>query len=99
MNSTSFDPLEKTIWRRGARLGLVWLALFFASAAALYGVLGLLGWQAAWRALCAMFVGPLVGTVIIAGWWLVRRPRWDVGARGELADEVTANDDEHELPR
>ncbi len=83
MSEEPFDPLRKEIWQRGARLGLVWLALFFASAAALYGVMGLFGWQAVWRALCAMFIGPVVGTAIIAGWWVVRRPRWGENARGQ----------------
>ncbi len=98
MSQEPFDPLRKEIWQRGARLGVLWLGLFFTSAAALYGLMGLFGWEAVWRALCAMFIGPLVGTVIIAGWWIMRRPRWDVGtqasqlaARGEPSSEVRPN--------
>ena len=100
MSRNAFDPLHKEIWQRGARLGMVWLALFFASTAAVYGLMGLLGWEAVWRALCAMFIGPVVGTAIIAGWWVARRPRWDVGARGlaaadrgEPENEVVAKDE------
>ena len=100
MSNDTFDPLRKEIWQRGARLGMVWLALFFASTAALYALMGLFGWEAVWRALCAMFIGPVVGTAIIAGWWVARRPLWDVGARGtaatergEPANEVVAKDE------
>ncbi len=103
MSQEPFDPLRKEIWQRGARLGLVWLALFFASTAALYGLMGFLGWEATWRALCAMFIGPVVGTAMIAGWWVARRPRWGVdvraphgAARGGTTSEVTANhEDDH----
>ncbi len=98
MSQAPFDPLHKEIWQRGARLGMVWLALFFASAVALYALMGVLGWEAVWRALCAMFIGPVVGTAIIAAWWVTRHPHWGVDAgttasteRGEPANEATAN--------
>ncbi len=68
------DPLGGHVWRRGSLLGLVWLAVFVAATGAIYALLGVLGWAGTGRALCAMGVGPAVGTVLIALWWVVRRP-------------------------
>lgn len=62
------------VWRRGALLGLYWLALFVAVTVVVYGCMGLLGWSGTARVLCAMGIGPLLGTVIIVVWWIVRRP-------------------------
>jgi len=68
------NPLSGAVWRRGARLGMQWLAIFVIVTAGLYGVLGAFGWSGTWRALCAMGAGPIVGTGIIAAWWVLRRP-------------------------
>jgi hypothetical protein len=68
------NPLSGEVWRRGSALGLRWLALFVVVSLGSYGVLGLVGWSGVMRALCAMAIGPLIGTGIIVLWWLVRRP-------------------------
>jgi hypothetical protein len=73
MNDPS-NPLGWPVWRRGALLGLQWLALFVMVTVAIYGLMGLIGWSGTARALCAMGVGPVLGTGIIVLWWLVRRP-------------------------
>ena len=73
MGDTS-DRLGGYVWRRGGLLGLLWLAVFAAAAGLTYGLLGLLGWAGTGRALCAMGVGPLVGTALMVLWWAVRRP-------------------------
>ncbi len=68
------DPLGGYVWRRGSLLGLVWLAVFVVATGASYALLGVLGWVGTGRALCAMGIGPVVGTALIALWWAVRRP-------------------------
>jgi hypothetical protein len=73
MNDPS-NPLGWAVWRRGARLGLVWLALFAAVTVGTYACMGVTGWSGAARALCAMGIGPVLGTGIIAAWWVIRRP-------------------------
>ncbi len=78
------NPLSGEVWRRASALGLRWLALFVLVSLGSYGVLGLLGWSGAMRALCAMAIGPLIGTAIIGLWWLARRPllspEWPTGS-------------------
>ncbi len=68
------SPLGWHVWRRGAWLGLQWLAVFVGMTLALYVLLGVLGWDGVAQALCAMFAGPVVGALLIAAWWLARRP-------------------------
>ncbi len=68
------NPLGGYVWRRGGLLGLLWLAVFAGATGAAYLLLGALGWAGTGRALCAMGVGPLVGTALIVLWWAVRRP-------------------------
>lgn len=68
------NPLSGEVWRRGAALGVRWLALFCVAGLGSYVVLGALGWSGTARALCAMGAGPAIGTVMIALWWAVRRP-------------------------
>jgi len=68
------DPLGWPVWRRGALLGLQWVVVFFVLTAVIYAALGLLGWSGVGRALCAMGVGPVLGTGMILGWWAIRRP-------------------------
>ena len=68
------NPLGGDVWRRGAVLGLRWTALFFGVMAVTYLLLGIAGWSGAGRALCAMGVGPVIGTAILVGWWMIRRP-------------------------
>lgn len=68
------NPLGGDVWRRGARLGLQWLALFAVVAGLLYAGMGFLGWSGTMRALVALLVSPLVGSIIIAIWWMARRP-------------------------
>lgn len=67
-------PWQGEVWERGARLGLIWLGVFTAMTVCAFLVLGITGWSGTLRALCAMGIGPLMGTGLIAGWWLVRRP-------------------------
>lgn len=78
------------VWRRGAQLGLWWLAAFAAVTIVLYVLLGLIGWSGVARALCAMFVGPVLALAGIVVWWVVRRPELvpadsaqDAGAQGK----------------
>jgi len=69
------NPIGWHVWRRGAMLGLQWLAVFVVVTLLLYGGLGLLGWSGMGQALCAMFAGPVIGTALIVVWWLSRRPK------------------------
>jgi hypothetical protein len=73
-------PLSGAVWRRGARLGLVWTGLFFAATLVLFLALAPLGWSGVARALCAMALGPIIATLGIGLWWLVRRPALAPGA-------------------
>lgn len=68
------SPMGWHVWRRGALLGLLWLAVFVVVTLLLYGVLGILGWSGVAQALCAMFTGPVIGTVLIVVWWIKRKP-------------------------
>ena len=72
--SDPIHPLSGAVWRRGALLGLIWLAVYAGMTVVLYVLMGLTGWSGTLRALCAMGSGPLVGTVLIAMWWGIRRP-------------------------
>jgi len=87
MNEPS-NPLSGEVWRRGAALGIRWLALFCVAGLGSYVVLGALGWSGTARALCAMGAGPAIGTVTIALWWAVRRPALQPKAK------VSADSDE-----
>lgn len=87
MNDPS-NPLGWAVWRRGALLGLQWLALFVIVTVAIYAVMGVTGWSGTARALCAMGIGPVIGIGIIVVWWMVRRPalapaRHSSGNRGQ----------------
>lgn len=73
MNDPS-NSLGWAVWQRGARLGLVWLGVFLVMTAAAYGLLALAGWDGVLAALCALGLGPVLALIVIAGWWLVRRP-------------------------
>ncbi|NLX54146.1 MAG: hypothetical protein GXY58_03445, partial [Planctomycetaceae bacterium] len=53
------SPLGWRVWRRGALLGLQWLAVFVAATVAVFALMGLLGWSGTARALCAMGAGPV----------------------------------------
>lgn len=68
------SPLGWHVWRRGSLLGMQWLAAFVVVTVLLYLLLGVIGWSGIAQALCAMFTGPVIGTALIAGWWIVRRP-------------------------
>jgi hypothetical protein len=68
------DPLGWPVWRRGALLGLRWVAVFCAVTVVVYALLGLVGWSGVGRALCAMGIGPVIGTAVILLWWAIRRP-------------------------
>lgn len=68
------NPLSGEVWRRGALLGLRWTALFFGVMGITYLLLGVVGWSGVGRALCAMGVGPVIGTAILVVWWMIRRP-------------------------
>ena len=89
------NPLGGHVWRRGGLLGLLWLVIFAAATVASYALLGALGWDATGRALYAMGVGPVLGTVLIALWWVLRRPallppaasRTSDGGDGKLEDD------------
>jgi hypothetical protein len=68
------NPLGWAVWRRGALLGLQWLAVFVVSTVGVFGLMGALGWSGTLRALCAMCAGPVIAIGVIAAWWMVRRP-------------------------
>lgn len=68
------NPLGWPVWKRGARLGLVWAALFFASTGALFVLMGFFGFSDTARAVCAALAGPLLASALIGAWWLARRP-------------------------
>ncbi len=82
----SANPLSGDVWRRGARLGLVWLVVFTLVTIAIYLLMGVVGWSGTARALCAMCTGPVLGTAGIVAWWVVRRPTLD-SVRGAGRDE------------
>jgi hypothetical protein len=50
------------------------VAVFFVVTVVIYTLLGPVGWPGVGRALCAMAVGPVLGTGVILLWWAVRRP-------------------------
>lgn len=85
MNDPS-SPLGWHVWQRGSRLGMQWFAVFIVVTVLLYLLLGLIGWSGIAQALCAMFTGPVIGTALIAAWWIARRP--------EIAPDVGDHDDE-----
>lgn len=68
------NPLGWSVWKRGARLGLIWAVLFFAMTGVVFALMGVLGWSTAARAICAMLIGPLLASAVIGAWWLTRRP-------------------------
>jgi hypothetical protein len=68
------NPLGGDVWRRGAKLGLQWVAVFFAVTLIVYLIMGVTGWSGAARALCAMGLGPIIGIGVIVVWGLIRRP-------------------------
>jgi hypothetical protein len=74
MNDPSNPVFGREVWRRGALLGLQWLALFVAVTVLIYLLMGVTGWSGTARALCAMGAGPVLGITIIIVWWTVRRP-------------------------
>lgn len=86
------SPIGWHVWRRGALLGLQWLAVFVVITLALYGLLGAIGWSGVGQALCAMFTGPVIGTALIGVWWVARRPALGSAADGGAGNRVT--DDE-----
>lgn len=95
MNDPS-NPLGWPVWKRGARLGLIWAVLFFATTGVLYALIGLLGWATTARVLCAALVGPLVATALIIAWWLARKPVFAEAAqvREAVSGEPEKADDE-----
>lgn len=88
------SPLGWRVWRRGALLGLQWLAVFFAATAAAYGVMGLLGWSGVLRALCAMGVGPVLAIGVIVAWWVIRRPALAPAATSDHRGSTGMGEDE-----
>ena len=74
MNEPSNPAFGRDVWRRGATLGLQWLALFVAITVLIYLLMGVTGWSGTARALCAMGAGPVLGIIVIVVWWMVRRP-------------------------
>lgn len=73
------EPLGLETWRRGALLGIVWVMVLFAATGFAWLLLGLGELSTVGRALCAIGIGPVLGLTLIAGWWLVRRPRLNGG--------------------
>lgn len=86
------NPLSWPVWKRGARLGLLWAALFFATTGALYGLMGAIGWSTTARAVCAALAGPLLATALIAAWWLARRPAFAEAVRAQEASSQEPHD-------
>ncbi len=76
------NPLGGDVWGRGARLGLIWLAVFALVTAVIYALLAVVGWSGTLRVLCAMCAGPVLGTAGIAAWWVIRRPALGPGDGG-----------------
>ncbi len=86
-------PLSGFVWKRGARLGLLWAALFFAMTGVVYALLSALGWEIVARAICAALAGPLLATALIAAWWIVRRPVFVAPGRAAGADREPGEGD------
>lgn len=86
------QPWQGEVWRRGARLGLAWLGVFAAVTVVMFLVLGITGWSGALRALCAMGVGPVIGMVMIVGWWMVWRPNLGIGLAAQDGGEKANRD-------
>ena len=88
------NPLGWHVWRRGARLGLYWLAVFAVVTLLLYALLGVIGWRGVAQAMCAMFAGPVIGGALIAAWWLARRPALLTGdPTGDKIESVSVEDE------
>jgi len=83
--SDLLNPLGAPVWKRSARLGLLWAALFFATAGGLYVLMGAIGWSTTARAVCAAVAGPLLASALIVVWWLVRRPVFAEATRAQAA--------------
>lgn len=83
--SDPLNPLSAPVWKRSARLGLLWAALFFATTGVLYVLMGAIGWSATARAVCAAVAGPLLASALIVVWWLVRRPVFAEATRTQAA--------------
>lgn len=57
-------PLGAQTWLRGMWLGFGLLLLFALGAGLAYLLAGLLGWQGVPRGMVALFVGPVLGTLV-----------------------------------
>ncbi|MCI0712858.1 MAG: hypothetical protein L0154_22065 [Chloroflexi bacterium] len=57
---------------RGLRLGMVLLGLFTISAVVVYIVAGAAGSEGTGQLLVAVFLGPLMGSIIFGAWWMLR---------------------------
>jgi|GEM_PF-1216526 hypothetical protein len=68
------NPLGWSVWKRGARLGLIWALLFFAMTGVVFALMSILGWSTTARAICAALLGPVLASAVIGAWWLARRP-------------------------
>lgn len=55
---------------RGLWLGMVLLALFAISAVVVYVVAGAVGSEGTGQLLIAMFIGPLIGSMVFGAWWM-----------------------------
>lgn len=87
------NPLGWAVWRRGALLGLKWLAVFVVATVGVFGLMGALGWSGTLRALCAMGAGPVIALGAIAAWWMVRRPTFGPSGQGDHREIQGTGDD------
>ena len=91
------NPLGWSVWKRGARLGLLWAVLVFATTGVIFALMGVIGWSTTARVICAALLGPLLASAVIGAWWLTRRP---VFAEAVQAQQASSQDreDNHDDP-
>lgn len=58
-------------------LGMGLLALFTVGAGLIYLLLGLTGWEGGVRILVALLISPVVVSLILGSWWILRRANID----------------------
>lgn len=69
--------MDEKVFKRGAMLGLLFVALFFLGALVVYGVLtvsSITNWNMAERIFISLFIGPVVSVIGMAMYWFYRKP-------------------------
>lgn len=71
------DQTPQEAINRGLKLGILLLVLFIISATLMYVVAGLIGISGTAQLIAALFIGPVIASVIFGFWWNVSRRNAD----------------------